>query len=737
MSTHILGIRHHGPGSAQHLLQALKELKPDILLIEGPPEGESMIQWIGHSDMKPPVALLAYVPDQPSQAVFYPFAEFSPEWNAMQYGLKHKIPIRFIDMPLTHQLAKQETKEEENQLPIIDEDGTLEVFKNPISYLAEIAGFDDAEVWWDHHFELAQQPAEVFTAIAQAMSALRQHFSSPDNQTEQIREAFMRKAIRLAQREMYSTIVVVCGAWHVPALEQMPTQKEDDAIVKNLPKVKIETTWIPWTNDRLSFESGYGAGVHSPGWYSHQWNQHDNDGIKWLTHTARVFRQNNIDISSAHVIEAVRLANSLANIRNLTRPGLRELNEATQTVMCMGDDILLQIIHRELIVGKAMGEIPEGTPQVPLFADFEKQAKSLRLKLNAEQKLITLDLREENDLKKSILLHRLNILNIPWGEFMSSKGKGTFKEEWIICWSPELHIALIEKAPWGNSVAMASTQFILSTAKECKQLSDISLLLQKAIPAELHEGIQALLIAMDSLAASSNDTLELMDAVIPLAQISRYGNVRNTDLATIEIILHTLFYRMLAGLPLSATGIDEEQAVALAEKMNEVHKMVLLLEDQEMKQSWLECILNLCQIEQAAPMLQGYGHKILFDTQFVTQEFTINEFNKALSVNQTPAYAVNWLEGFLKDAASLLILDDAIWNIVYDWVASLNETIFIELTPLLRRTFSGYNVVERQKIAEKVKHGKSAEKIAASNTSLNHDRANKIIPIIEKLLHLS
>ena len=32
----VLGIRHHGPGSARALLRALAELEPDTVLIEGP-----------------------------------------------------------------------------------------------------------------------------------------------------------------------------------------------------------------------------------------------------------------------------------------------------------------------------------------------------------------------------------------------------------------------------------------------------------------------------------------------------------------------------------------------------------------------------------------------------------------------------------------------------------------------------------------------------------------------------
>ena len=34
MATHIFGIRHHGPGSARHLVKALEETKPDRLFID-------------------------------------------------------------------------------------------------------------------------------------------------------------------------------------------------------------------------------------------------------------------------------------------------------------------------------------------------------------------------------------------------------------------------------------------------------------------------------------------------------------------------------------------------------------------------------------------------------------------------------------------------------------------------------------------------------------------------------
>lgn len=43
---HLLGIRHHGLGSAALVRQALDTLMPDCVLIEGPPEGDNLIRFV-------------------------------------------------------------------------------------------------------------------------------------------------------------------------------------------------------------------------------------------------------------------------------------------------------------------------------------------------------------------------------------------------------------------------------------------------------------------------------------------------------------------------------------------------------------------------------------------------------------------------------------------------------------------------------------------------------------------
>ncbi|TAE47736.1 MAG: hypothetical protein EAZ89_17100 [Bacteroidetes bacterium] len=732
MQVHLFGVRHHGPGSSRHVLDALRATRPDIILIEGPPEGESMLSWAQHPDMKAPVALLAYVADNPRQAVFYPFTHFSPEWNAIQYGLSEKLPVRFIDMPLTHKLARTAA---EQQGPVASAQAGPEVAvrRNPIAWLADLAGFDDAEEWWEHQFELAKQPIEVFEAIALAMGGLREAFPGSDEE-ERIREAFMRKALRLAQTEKYERIAVICGAWHVPALTDLSDRKGDEALIRSLPKTKVECTWIPWTHERLSSESGYGAGVDSPGWYQHVWDHPEDDGTLWLSLSAHVFRKHRIDISSAHIIEALRLSHALAALRGLSRASLKEYNEATRTVMCMGDEILMQVIRKELIVGHRFGELPEGTPQVPLQRDFEKLCKSLRLKVSPEAKALTLDLRDNHDLQKSMLLHRLGVIEVAWGHIMHARSKGTFKEEWLIRWQPEMTIALLEKAAWGNSVEAAANRYLAHQAASCKTLAEISSLIQQALPAELPEGMQAAMQKMDVLSASTFDTQLLMDAFLPLVQISRYGNVRNTDTATVRLVLESVLYRMLSNLPGSCANIDEEQAAELAEKIRKVHQGITLLETESYRADWLQALQRITDMKQAAAHIHGTCCKIRYDLKELSEEVTADEFSKALSVSQDPHYSAHWLEGFLKDGATLLLFDDVIWGMVHGWINSLPEEVFLQIIPLLRRTFAPYTQGEKRKIAARVHQVPVSKEKTQQAGAFNPERAEKVLPILEKLM---
>jgi hypothetical protein len=784
MSIHILGIRHHGVGSAKNVKEALYQLRPDIILVEGPPEAEAMLTWVGHKDMKPPVAILAYNIDKPKQAVFYPFAEFSPEWQAMAYGTKHQIPVRMMDLPLSHQFAMEkdpESPKEANSPEGVkteqEAEGTetntaegnilsnpapeefpvpasaLEHRNDPLSYLSQIAGYSDRDLWWEHHFEhkfISGEAGGHFEAVMLAIETVREGSDSAPmlermatQDRDDLREAYMRRVIRQAEKEDYQKIAIICGAWHGPALRDIiTTEKADDKQLKGLPKAKIGTSWIPWTNTRLSWTSGYGAGIESPGWYEHLWKYPDDVGIRWLTRVAKLFRLKKMDTSTAHVIEAFRLSQALASLRGLSRAGLVELNEATQAVICSGDQVLLKLVEEELIVAKNIGKVPRDLPKLPLQSDFELYQKKFRLDTSETRKEYELDLRKDLDLNRSKFLHQLEILEIGWGKKYYADSKGTFKEMWGLRWEPEMIIRIIDKGIWGNTVEEACSKYLLDKSQRTQSIAEVAEFIQQAIPAELFQVIEQLLSKINELATVSSDILELMSALAPLVDVSRYGNVRKTDLLAINQLVDGLITRVCIGLPNACYGLDDNSANRMFENIKKVDEAVRLLDSEYLAQNWYNTLSIVVDKANINPLITGCTCRLLFDGKILADEETARRFGLALSVGNEPSHSAAWLEGFLKGSGMILLLDNALWNILNQWISQLEPEQFIELLPILRRTFSKFEVGERLQLGAKAKRGvdpgnkntQGTGMPGEQTTRFNTERAEKSLPIIKLLL---
>ena len=103
-----------------------------------------------------------------------------------------------------------------------------------------------------------------------------------------------------------------------------PTAAADAGSCAGCRKVRqLGRRWVPWTSSRLATASGYGAGIVSPGWYHHLFTAPDHAVARWLTRVAGVLRAEDLPVSSAHVIEAVRLAEALAALRGRPLAGPR------------------------------------------------------------------------------------------------------------------------------------------------------------------------------------------------------------------------------------------------------------------------------------------------------------------------------------------------------------------------------------------------------------------------------
>ncbi len=763
---HCFGIRHHGPGCARSLMRALAELQPDCVLIEGPPEADALLAWVLDEAMAPPVALLGYCPDEPQLAVYHPFATFSPEWQALRWAAQHGVPVRFIDLPLAHELAMEKAARDARraaaEAPALDaeapqpSDASLieaaPEHRDPLTWLARAAGYDDGESWWNHMVEERADGTELFDAIATAMTTLRAeigdlHPSPEAAHREALREAHMRQCIRAAQKDGHERIAVVTGAWHLPALRENITAKADAALLKGLPKVKVASTWVPWTYRHLTRASGYGAGIASPGWYEHLWHTHDipdRRAIGWLARVARLMRERELDCSSAHLIEAARLAQTLAALRERPAPGLPELDEACRSVLTLGDDTVLQFIRDALVVGDHLGAVPSSVPTVPLQRDVDALQKRLRLKPEALHKLLDLDLRNANDLARSHLLHRLAILDVPWGSLtkVGHSARGTFHEIWKLQWQPEFALRLIEASLWGQTVDQAATARAQARCSEAASLADLSALVDQALLADLDLAVATATQALEDRAALTGDAGQLLATLPPLANVFRYGNVRQTDAALVAHVLDGLALRAAISLPVACGGLDDSAAETLRTLVLAAHAAIGLRDSEEANAAWRRALTLVADQAGAHHLLKGLAGRLLLDAGDWAPVDAARAMSLNLSAGAEPAHAAAWLEGFLNRNAVVLLHDATVWALVDEWLAGLTDEHFIRVLPLVRRTFSAFAASELRDLSVKAIKTPGATQAAAApaggGTGLLADwdaaRASLPLPLLRQLL---
>jgi len=743
----VFGIRHHGPGSARALLAALADFTPDCVLVEGPPDADDLIPWLDHPALVLPVALLVYRPDEPRRATFYPFAVFSPEFQALRYALEAGAAAGFMDLPRRHTLASDVAA----AMPPID----------PFRQLAAAAGFDGYEPWWNAAVEQRRDAGELFAAVLEMAGELRRAAGDgsagddPARLMAEGREAAMRDRIRRAATAGHRRIAAVCGAWHAPALvDALATDgAADGALLRDLPAVEVAATWTPWTYGRLTQVSGYGAGIASPGWYDHLWTMGGVETFRrnvstatmemsahWLTGVARLLREAGFDVSAAHVIEGVRLAEALAALRGRPFPGLDELEEATQSVLCGGDAEPVQLIRRKLVVGERMGVVPPDVPAVPLQRDLQAQAARLKLRPDPEPGALQLDLRQEIDLERSRLLHRLALLDIPWGAAARPKGQqmGTFGESWQLQWRPELTLRVIEASMWGNTVSDASAAHTEDVAARATELPELTQLIDRVVLADLPECVPAILARIEERAALSRDVPHVLDALPPLAQVVRYGGLRQTaeHIPLLRRVFDHLLTRACLALPGACLSLDEAAASEMIERLSAVAAAVTLMQDEEASERWREALVVLADRRAIQPAVAGRATRLLHDAGALRAEGTGLRLARALSApaggaGEGARYAADWLDGFLRDSGLLLVHDRRLWAAVDGWLAGLDGERFQGVLPLLRRTFAAYPEGVRRQLRDLTGFLKP---VRSAPATFDPARAAAVIPTVARLL---
>ena len=691
----LFGIRHHGPGSARRLVEALDALQPVAVLIEGPADASHLLPMLADPAMETPVALLTWAEENPADASFFPFTDYSPEYQAVRWAVRHGAMLRFIDLPASDRLgARHDETEEAADDP---------VSRDPIGTLAAAAGYDDGESWWSDVIEENPDPGPIFAAVADAMSALRGEGERLSTR-EAAREAHMRLEIGRAAKECDGPVAVVCGAWHVPALAAKHVTKADRDILKGRPKTKVRATWAPWTTPRLARASGYGAGIVAPGWCAHVWATHEGPdrAASWLTKAAHMLRERGHFVSTASVIEAQRLGVALAALRDRPAPGFEELREAAIACLCGGEPVLWHEISAELLIGAKVGAIPPDIPLAPLLEDLQRQQKATRLKPEALERALTLDLRSESGLTRSTLLHRLLALDVPWGKLADAgRSRGTFRENWVLSWQGEFAVQLVENLVHGSTIAEAATGRLMEAMRAEAELGTLAALVRTAMTADLAAAAEFGTAALETRAALTSDCDALLAALPPMADIVRYGEARAGTVEHLAALMPRIVVEAALALPHAARNLDGDATSKLRTALAAADSAIELAQlDEAVVTTWRDALHALLHDDHATRIVAGTAARLLYAAEQLAADEAATLLARMLSPGTPVAEAAGFFEGFFEGAGQRLIHDAALRAAVDDWLLSLDEEAFTTSLPLFRRVFSVLDHNERRRLMD-------------------------------------
>ena len=701
------GIRHFSPAGAYFLRQFLDEVKPSLVLIEGPADFDFLIEDIVSKKLVPPFAIMAYTKEAPIDTILYPFAEYSPEYQAILWARENNTECHFFDLESDIILGLEKRDDETKEEEIISE-------TNPKKSIET-----DMEGFWERTLEQSEDMQGYRAGSALFGESIRKDTNADDKSfiRDIVRESFMKRKIKEYIEKGFDTekIVAITGAFHTSAIESLEgamSDKEYKALVRR----ESNVTLMPYSYYRLSKRTGYGAGNAAPAYYELLWQGFLNGDItyherKYLSSLAKYMREHGGIVSSAQVIEATRLARELAVIRGGSVPTLEDLKDASITCMGGGSFGEMAMGFAETDIGKKIGSVPQDAMQTSIQSDFTSKLKQLKLEKYKELVAtpLQLDLRENLrvksvesaflDLNRSFFLYRLVVLGIDFAKIKrSSQDNATWAENWILQWTPEAEIQIVESVLKGDTIADAVAFVLSERLLEATKISEIADVIEDAFNCGLPKIVEGAKRSLDEMTNGAIAMCDIADTVSKLSNMILFGDIRKLDREPLIPIVKRLCIRaslMLVG----ESACDDIAAAALAEDIQKIHN-VFMLQDFLDEILWFDKLTELSNRDDLNTKISGLATAILLDAGKIDEPTLRKEVSRRLSVGMPAELGANWFAGLSMRNHYALIGRLTLWESLSEYLDTLDEEEFRRSAVFLRRAFVEYSAKEKDMIAE-------------------------------------
>ena len=468
---------------------------------------------------------------------------------------------------------------------------------------------------------------------------------------------------------------------------------------------------MPYSYYRLSTRAGYGAGNKAPAYYALLWEGLNRGEPMYAVYSYLIRLGKGNPVSSASVIEAVRLAMSLAQLRGGTIASLRDLRDAAET--CLGEGSVSNIIlaTADTEIGTAIGALPDGVSRTSIQEDFYRQLKDLKLEkyrdITAQD--LMLDLRENRrvsseksafiDLHRSFFLHRLRVIQVGFAQQQAvSQDNATWSEHWVVRWTPEAEIELVESALRGDTIDGAASFVMKERVESADKMGDIALVIEDACRCGMEKAVSYATAALQRMAVDAASVEDLAKTAHRLSIVVQYGNIRRIDAKPLEPILQQLFYRACLILE-SACVCDDAASQVITAAMEQLNSAELAHDFLDSAE-WIKVLDNISERDDLNTKLSGFAAAILLERGSMDTQQLRTEVSRRLSKGIPADLGAGWFEGLAMKNRYALIARLSLWESLNDYLVTLDDEEFKRALVFLRRAFADFSAAEKDQIAE-------------------------------------
>lgn len=704
------GIRHHSPRSSSALFALLEKMRPECILVEGPTDARPLFEAVAASDTLPPVAILGYRTDDQVGSSFYPLASYSPEYVAIRWAFANKVDFDFIDIPFEQSIAYDRQQKEDPSEDAEPENNSALFYKT----LADRFGCRSFEEFWEAQFEGPSYDPDTFRAVIVAYSDVSRQFGA-DLDFHRARDAFMAARIqdKIQGGANPSRTLVVAGAAHVAAFMAKDVAPEKiDLLPAACP---VAVTLIPYSFTRLAEQTGYGAGNRAPRYYERAYQRGCDfkaASLEMLIEFCSHLRLRGFAVSLADTIEAYRLANMLAQMRNKSAPGLDEVRDAAAATLCRGELSHIDGFLWPTVVGSAVGKVGAAVAKNSLQQEFWNEVRKFRLPESDNPESFVLKLNDPHHVSASVFLHRLRISDVPYGSFIGKDEKeaaggvdalSRVRETWQAQWTPATELALAERVVLGDSFERVCARRLRDSLSSAPRTAEAAQILLEAVVADIDGIVSSALEVCNKFAANDGDVISLANACRTLSGLVSYGTSRKSmegAKAAIEALCSQTFSRVSLRIP-DACKTDDDGAPSIQNAILAIHEIALAQKLVD-KQLWFETARQLIRDYTIHPLCAGSIAGLLYVAREISDKEAQEIIEQRLTFRSQPAQAAGFVAGFLEVNALIIVRDAGIVEKLNEFILELSADEFVNALPMLRRAFVQLGATERRYLIENI-----------------------------------